>query len=979
MIRNSGFIFVILFTLSHSHAQYFQQQADYNISVTLDARQHILRGHWEMVYRNNSRDTLQTLIVYLYPNAYSAKNTAFAKQQLRLGITDFHFAKQSELGGMDSLDFSTDHARMSWSLDKDHSDIATLNLIQPLLPGAAIRISSPMRVKIPTAFSRLGRIDDSYQITQWYPKPAVYDHNGWHPLPYLNQGEFYGEVGTFDVRITLPEEYLVAATGELQTQEANHLLDSLAEAKNPPLQQSPPTTNRSRTWHYQARNVHDFALFADTRFAVRKRTIRIGEKDVDCWAFFTAVEQKLWENATTYLSDALQFYSEHVGNYPYSQMTAVQVPLGRDFGMEYPMITSINMAGKARILDDVLAHEVGHNWFYGALASNERQHPWMDEGINTFYEYLYLREKYQSWSEHILPHKPVKPNEMSDEQRILQHMSYEQQLVAPDTDPEHMTDLQVLFGIYVKPALAFHMLQEYMGEHVFASAMREYFDTWKFRHPQPSDLQELLSRHCDCDLSWLFDELLGTDHLIDYRIADMEAGVVTLENRGKIMAPVHLIAYKDSQIVFENWLEGFDGQYEIIPDIPDADRLQIYDEIYSLDLTPSDNVMWLNGDRAVHAKLKLRVRGGKQYPGEQYLNLVPVIGWNDTDKELIGLAISNTYWPPGKLQWAAVPLYSTKTKSLTGVGEIRYRHVSDIKPYNLEFGLGFKSFHFVQDTHYGFFDRYLKIAPRIRLGFGNQHMPQAAAQYLQYRFIYVHQNYGQGIDYEDFIWEEKKRSYSFHEIKYVRERTQNLITRHFEATLHAGKGFVRIMGDMRQRVAYQNPQKALYIHAFGGALPYYDNPKANVNFNFNGIQSNGFFSRDYAYDELLFARNDTKGFASQLVFLKDAQLKTLYTGGISDRWMLSAGFATDIPLPIPLQPYMDVAMYNDPFEDGVGVSYSGGLALVLKKNVFEIYVPLLESKDIRHSLTYLDRDSIFERISILLDLKAFHPFNYKGY
>ena len=965
--------------ISTASAQYFQQHIDYTISVTLDTRAHILRGHWEILYQNNSPDTLHQLVLHLYPNAYSTRNTAFARQQLRLGITDFHFADPADRGMIDSLDFFENDERIPWSLDKEHPDIAYLNLLQPLYPGRSVSLRSPIRVKIPKAFSRLGRIDDTYQLTQWYPKPAVYDQHGWHPIPYLNQGEFYGEFGSFDVEITLPEEYIVAASGVLQTSETIRLLDSLSAAKNAPLFNYPRLTGRSRTWHYLADNVHDFAWFADTRFAVRKETTRIGDRDVDCWAFFTTVEQELWERATTYIKDALHFYSNHIGPYPYPHMTGVQVPLGRDFGMEYPMITSINIAGDTKSLDDVLTHETGHNWFYGVLAFNERKHPWMDEGINTFYEYRYLREKYGSWSEHLLLHKPTNPDELSDEQRILQHMTRENKLVAPDSDPEFMTEMQNYLGSYVKPALAFHMLEEYMGEELFMRAMQEFYTKWKFKHPKPGHLQQILTSYCHCDLTWLFSGLLGSDQLIDYRIIEFGKDTVALENTGNIMAPVHLIAYKDARIVYESWQEGFTGRKTFGLNLPDADRLLIYKEIYTLDLTPADNVIFIKSDKTSKSKLKIRIPGGKRYPGQHYLNLFPIAGWNHTDKPMFGLAVSNTYWPPGNLQWGFMPLLSSATSTLVGMGEIQYRFFTPARKHQIELGLAVKSFHFEKDTHYNFFDRYIKIAPRFEVGFGDRKSPNAALHALQYRFIHVWQDYGRGIDFENFAWERLHRSYAVHELRYSRERQYGLSSNDLEAVVHAGKGFLRLFIDSRQQIIYDRNDNAVFFHAFGGVLPINDSPEANVNFNFNGIQSTGFFARDYLYDELLFSRNATNGLVSQLVFLKDAQLKTLYNGGISDRWMLGAGVSVDLPFPIPVQPYIDAAVYRGPFENAVEFSFSGGLALIIQRQVFEIFVPLIESKDIRNSLTYLDRDNIFKRISILVDLQALHPFRFQGY
>ncbi len=958
-------------------AQYFQQRVDHAIVVTLDTRRHMLHGQWEMTYSNNAPDTLHLIYMHLYPNAYSSKLTAFARQQLRLGSTDFHYAQSWEMGRIDSLDFQAPGRPLDWTLHEDHPDIAIIRLSDPLPPGRSISISSPFRVVIPRAFSRLGRIEDTYQITQWYPKPAVYDRDGWHAMPYLSQGEFYSGFGNIDVRITAPSNYIIAATGTLHSEAELRWIDSLANVRNAPLTVSPGTASEMRTWHYRAEDVHDFAWFADKRFAVRRDTAIIGGAVVECRAFFTDFERDLWENATGYIRDALHFYSAEVGPYPYPQMSAVHAPVGMDFCMEYPMITVINRADDAQSLDAVITHETGHNWFYGVLASNERDHPWMDEGINSYYDYLYQRRKYRQWTEHVLPWKPAAPLALSDEQRILQQLTREKRLTAPDTDPEYIGEIQNFFGAYYKPAQAFLMLRTYMGT-AFNDAMREYYRVWKFRHPTPVDFRAIFEEYCACDLSWLFDGLIGTDRLIDYCITDYTDGKVTMENQGSIRAPIHLIAYRDTMKIAERWYEGFYGSASFPFDITGADRIQVYEDIYTLDATPANNRLFLQGSATRRYYLRVRMTGGKHYPGEQYLNVLPVIGGNVADGALLGVALSNTYWPPGPLQWGAVPLFSTRTKSLTGVGELQYRLLTKHRT-DFTFGLGVKSFHYDRDDHYDFSDRYYKVAPRFRMYFGHRASPEPVDQWLQYRYIHIHQDYGAGLNFDDRIWERRQRSYGVHELQFYRQAMQTPFRNTVQLTLQAGEGFVRVSGDLRRKIIFRNPNKALYLRAFAGWLPYYESPKANVVFNFNGIQSTGFFSRDFLYDELLFARNARTGVLSQFIFHKDAGLKTLYNGGISDRWMVAAGIATDTPLPLPVQPYFDLAVLPDPFDDGTILSYSGGLAIVFAKDICEIYIPVIESRDIRNSLTYLERDTFFKRISILLNLKALHPFGFTGY
>jgi len=230
-------------------------------------------------------------------------------------------------------------------------------LSKPLKSGETIVIETPFTLQIPKSFSRLGHVGQSYQLTQWYPKPAVYDAEGWHPMPYLDQGEFYSEFGDFDVTITLPSNYVVGATGELQTASEVEFLNQKAKQgagmNFEEMNQSadfPPSDETTKTLNYTAKNVHDFAWFADKRFHVLKSGVTLASgKKVDTWAMFTDLEANLWKDATTYLDRSVKFYSEKVGEYPWSHATAVQSALSAGAGMEYPMITVIGESGSARL------------------------------------------------------------------------------------------------------------------------------------------------------------------------------------------------------------------------------------------------------------------------------------------------------------------------------------------------------------------------------------------------------------------------------------------------------------------------------------------------------------------------------------------------------------------------------------------------------------------------------------------------------
>ena len=343
---------LFLFGIGYSQT-YFQQEVNYKIEVTLDDVTHEIDAFEEIEYHNNSHTVLDTLYFHLWPNAYKNTSTALAKQLLKDGQTNFQYAEDNDRGFIDKLNFKVNEEKVAWEYWKGQEDIAILILNQPLNPGSSIRISTPFHVKIPLGvYSRLGHLGESYQMTQWYPKPAVFDANGWNPINYLSQGEFYSEFGSYDVSITLPKNYVVGATGDLQNENEVAWLDSLAlvgsqkyntEAYTTVLEQEPRievqfSTERTnkindfpesaialKTIRFKQSKVHDFAWFADKRFNVLSGEVALPNtgKKVKTWAMFTDRYEDYWKNAIEYLNDGLFYYSKWNGDYPYEQCTAV--------------------------------------------------------------------------------------------------------------------------------------------------------------------------------------------------------------------------------------------------------------------------------------------------------------------------------------------------------------------------------------------------------------------------------------------------------------------------------------------------------------------------------------------------------------------------------------------------------------------------------------------------------------------------------
>jgi hypothetical protein len=493
---------------------YWQQKADFTIDVTLNEKDKTLDGFEKLVYTNNSPDTLTYIWFHLWPNAYKNDRTAFSDQLLQNGNTNFYFADKEQRGYINRLDFKCDGVTARTEDHPQHIDIIKLVLPKPLPPNSQLTVTTPFHVKLPFNFSRGGYDGESFQVTQWYPKPAVYDSKGWHPMPYLDQGEFYSEFGSFDVRITAPKNFVIAASGELQNEEEKEWLKARGQFTLPEQQkkatgirQPQPKktivkpsatianiTTETKTLQFKQANVHDFAWFANKNFIVNSDTLALPSgRIITVASYYTPSQKKLWQQSISYAKNALLFYSAEVGEYPYNVATVVQGPQSFGGGMEYPTITVISPTSSAQSLDAVIAHELGHNWFYGILASNERTHPWMDEGMNSFYENKYTEAKYG---------KQPREAELAFQAKATNKTDQ-----PIETTSENFSASNYGLVAYHKTAEWMKLIEEKLGRETFRQMMQQYYNEWKFKHPQPEDFKRIASSELGGEAETIFTHL----------------------------------------------------------------------------------------------------------------------------------------------------------------------------------------------------------------------------------------------------------------------------------------------------------------------------------------------------------------------------------------------------------------------------------------------------------------------------------------
>lgn len=489
-----------------------QQQADYKLKVTLDTRLKMLRGEADITYTNNSPDTLSFLYLHLWPNAYRNDKTAFAAQQLLHGSTDFYFSKPEARGYINQLDFKANGRTATLLDDSVHLDIAKLMLPDPLLPGQKVSLQTPFQVKIPGIFSRMGHSNGFYALTQWYPKIAIYDSAGWHPMPYLDQGEFFADFGNYEVSLTLPENLTVAATGVLETQsEINRLKKPKQPSStvssgvnttkkyikgkknpffNPNTKDNPEVLFGQKTLFFKADRVIDFAWFAHADFLVKQDTLLLDGREIAVYNYLLPQDTTTWKNSIATTKNALRHYSAWLGPYPYPQVSVVADPVSPDNGMEYPMVTNLNSnPGDTETLERLIVHELGHNWFQAILANNERDYPWLDEGLNSYIENKYFE----------------KPDSTGQAEKIDTQISWENWLLEMmvsrrldqpiATNSENFSYANYAAVAYTKAAQWLTQTEQRIGTPAMQQVLRSYFRQRAFTQVYPAHFFNVLKQY----------------------------------------------------------------------------------------------------------------------------------------------------------------------------------------------------------------------------------------------------------------------------------------------------------------------------------------------------------------------------------------------------------------------------------------------------------------------------------------------------
>jgi len=594
---------------------YYQQKADYKISIELDDDKQIIRGEETITYTNNSPDPLHYLWMQLDQNI--AAQNSHSKLINVERMQDFR-----SIQDLERKFFNFDGGfKIEWIKSLNNEDLSfainltmlRIDLKTALKPGTSIsfkvkwwyNINDRMKVGGRSGYEHFeGENNYLYTIAQFFPRMCVYDDvNGWQNKQFLGRGEFALPFGDYEVEITLPADHIVSATGELQnanvvltaeqrrrlliarTSDKPVFIVTPEEAKQAEIQRS----TAKKKWIFKAKNVRDFAFASSRKFIWDAMGVKQGTNTVMAMSFYPKEGNPLWEMySTRVVAHTLQVYSKHTFDYPYPVAISVH---SKHIGMEYPMIcfnggrpepdgtysanTKYGMLG-------VIIHEVGHNYFPMIVNSDERQWSWMDEGLNTFLQYLTEQE----WERNY-------PSRRGPAHLIVDYMKGDKNMISPI-----MTNSESLwqFGnnAYGKPATALNILREtIMGPELFDYAFKVYAQRWMFKHPTPADFFRTMEDASAVDLDWFWRGwFYTTDHVdismekvLCYRLNTLNLeDEANLQRQSDLSKPENVSTIRNRDRVVQT-------QTEIYPELMDFYNTRDPYEIVDLDKKDAEEIL----------------------------------------------------------------------------------------------------------------------------------------------------------------------------------------------------------------------------------------------------------------------------------------------------------------------------------------------------------------------------------------------------
>ncbi len=929
----------------------FQQDVQYTIKASLD-NLHNLDAQCTIHYTNNSSSNIDTIFFHQWMNAFHSKQSEYANQLLRSNALESYFKSIDPSFGYRSISVHTDQKEYNIYHQGSNKEIGYIVLSNPLGRNESIQLEFNYSITLPPLHGRVGYDNDLVKLVHWYPRIAVFDQKGWHKMPYLQWGEYYGEYSDFRIELELPEDQ--TGIGLYGNQDNN-------------------------LYHASAKKVIDYPIFIYSKSSTTKS---VQHHDITIYSHFYH-DSLIWNTSTEIAKKVIKYYENEIGPFPYEELHIVQGQKDGTSAMEYPGVIVINADQNIEQLQYYIAHEIAHQYFYAALGFNERQEAYLDEGLATFYErkyhYQILGKKYEHFQ---LPH--FLDGTSSEHYISIFHHNqcckrHHQSLNTPV-----VRQTLANYGInnYEKAPRMFGLIEAYLGEVLFRKCIKSFYKTYINKHISGKDLFQHIEKESGLSMQWVYPIINGDK--IEFELKTLKDSFKVVSN-SSLPTPLRF-KYKP-----KSYLRALDT----VVIVSNQEHFQINKtNTKHIELNPYavyNECSYYNNHYGKNLSLGLLPKYSNHT--NHRIFVLPFARYTTTDLFMPSLFISNHSIPTKDFAFSIAPSYTIKNKELRGQANISYKmFLDDTTPSFIQAFAAHKRFGFEYNQLFKYDRVYSKSSIGIRYISPNYKVFPRIKNKIELSYHYITEERAEfGLDGSYLGLE--NQPYTIIQLKHERRQNNG-------KSLSIWKNRANFLPKvdnqhhLRLETEYQYRSHYNSKHKYGLRLwaGYFLINSQRASLSYNNIFSKGslgliYSSRnDYTYEMLAIDRMDhsiAQTFSDGGQFYSHLKNSSL---GQSNNFASALNLFCDIPLAfskyVPLQVFINIGYYDQDYNDQeLNLLYNAGLRLSFFDERIVLALPILNSDEINQVLNsqskrLLDHITFSISLSDLTPFKAYDNINY---
>ena len=870
------------------------------INATLDEKNDVLKIQQEIVYYNNSKQSLNEIYLHNWANSFKDKNTPLTKRLIEDYDKSLYFAKENERGFSKLLNLSVNYKVARFTSEKNRDDIIKIELSKALNPSDSVIIQASFTVKIPNAkFTGYGKTPTGYHLRYWYLTPVVYTNN-WELMSNLNIDDLFIGATNYNIQLNVSEN--------------NFITSNLTQKKE-----------SNSIYHLSGKNKTDVivSIHKTNNYAVFKTDKNEIRTDIS----LKGINKKL---ASDIFNRELYFIESYLGTYPHKELLIDEISQDKNpiYGLnQLPKYLSPFTDVFDR--DITFFKAIARKYIENTLLLNKRNDYWLIDGIQTYLMIEYVNTYYPEmkllgtiskiWGVRSFNFSKLNFN---DKYPLVYQFSARQFLdQALTTRADSLSNFNRKIANKYKAGLGLQYLKGYLGDSIVKQSFKEYYNSHLLKTSTSLDFKKIISSKTDKNLDWFFGDYINTNKKIDYTIKKIKSKNDSLEidikNKRNITAPVALYGVKNKEIKFKKWVTGVDSIKTVSIAKGDFDKISLnYEQLYP-EYNTLDN--WKNvGKSFLDKPIQLKLIKDIEDPYYNQLFYQPEFSYNYYDGISLGLKLHNKPIISRNLAFKLVPFYATKSQSITGLASIMYnQYFEESKIQKIIYGLYASNFHYAPDLSYGVF------APYVSTIFKRKSLRDVGGSAFTVKYVNVHkETTANTIAREQDV-------YNVLNLRYLYSKPNIIEGISYKINTDISSNFTKFSTDIRYRkLTAKNRQ--LDFRFFGG---FFINNKTTGNYFSFGLDR----PSDYLFEQNYFGRSESSGLFSQQVIINDGGFKSVLPTRYANQFMASVN--SSIGLWKWIEYYTDVAFLKNKGQSTY-FAYENGIRFNFIHSILELYFPL---------------------------------------